>query len=669
MKKTTILLLFVLLVSACQKGPSNLRLPSILSDNMLLQQKTDATIWGKANPGQKISIAPSWGSEKTAKAGEDGKWSVKVATPEAGGPYKMIITAVDTTITINDILVGEVWVCSGQSNMEMPMQGWPPNDTIMHSTQTIASAALPNIRLFIVTKKVSADPLDDCSGKWEVCNPSTVRPFSATAFFFGKKLHEKLNVPVGLIETAWGGTPSESWTSADMLTNAGEFVKDIAEIKESQPLQAKYQTFLDEHKKLEVKPSGDEQWKNLSFGDEAAAASDFNDSSWPSMSLPQLFENVMGGFDGAVWFRRTVNIPESFKGKDLILSLGPIDDMDCSYFNGKMVGSTEVTGFYKVDRNYEIPASLVRTGANSIAVRVLDNQGGGGIWGQPGSMKISVKNGKQKPLDIGGEWKYQPAAELIGNIFYIFDIAKNEYQGINKPKALGPYSPSVLYNGMINPIVNYAIKGAIWYQGEANVGRADQYAKIFPLMIQNWRDAWKEKDFPFYYVQIAPYVYSGVDSTESVLLREAQAKSLSTPKTGMVVTLDIATVMNIHPPYKMEVGDRLAALALNNDYGIKTPCTGPVYKSMIKDGNVIKVQFDNTGSGLTSKGDFIPEFQIAGKDGEFVNAVAKIVNNEVWVSSPKITDPAMVRYCWRNGAVGTLLNSDGLPASEFVASE
>jgi sialate O-acetylesterase len=282
-------------------------------------------------------------------------------------------------------------------------------------------------------------------------------------------------------------------------------------------------------------------------------------------------------------------------------------------------------------------------------------------------MKITDKALKEAPIDISGEWKYQVSAELTDNKFYIFDISKNEYAGIKKPMAMGPNSPSTLFNGMINPIVNYCIKGAIWYQGESNVGRADQYAKIFPLMIQNWRDAWKEKDFPFYFVQIAPYVYSGVDSTESVLLREAQAKSLTTPKTGMVVTLDIATVMNIHPPYKMEVGERLAALALNNDYGIKTPCVGPVYKSMVVDGKVIKVQFENTGSGLVAKSDFIPEFEIAGKDGGFVKAVAKIVNNEVWVSSPNVNEPAMVRYCWRNGATGTLLNSDGLPASEFSA--
>lgn len=669
MKKATILLLFVMLFSACHNGPSKLRLPSILSDNMLLQQKTDALIWGKANPGQKITITPSWGTKAAAKTGKDGKWSVNIPTPEAGGPYTIVINTADTTITIGNILVGEVWVCSGQSNMEMPIQGWPPRDTIMHSVKTIANAALPNLRLFTVTRKVSSSPLDDCTGKWEVCNPDNVRPFSATALFFGKKLYEKLNVPIGLIETAWGGTPSEAWTSSDALTAGGEFIKEMNAMKEAEPLVAKYQEFLQSHRTVAVKPAGDDQWKALGLGDEGAAAPEFNDSSWPSMKLPAKFEDATGDLDGVVWFRKVVNIPASLAGKDLILSLGPIDDMDCAWFNGLLVGATETSGFYQTDRNYIVPGAAVKEGASTIAVRVLDNGGGGGIWGAPGSMKITAKAGKEAPIDISGEWKYQVSAELTGNKFFIFDMTKNEYAGIKKPMALGPYSPSTLFNGMINPIVNYRIKGAIWYQGEANVGRADQYAKIFPMMIENWRDSWKEKDFPFYFVQIAPYVYSGVDSTESVLLREAQAKSLATPNTGMVVTLDIATVMNIHPPYKMEVGDRLAALALNNDYGIKTPCAGPVYKSMVTDGKVIKVHFDNTGSALASKNDLIPEFEIAGKDGAFVSAVAKIVNNEVWVSSPKVQEPALVRYCWRNGAVGTLFNSDGLPASEFSAGK
>ncbi len=669
MKKAAFFILVILLITACERGPVNLRLPALIGSNMVLQQKSDIAIWGNANPGKKVYVMPSWGTRIGTRSGKDGKWSVSVTTPQAGGPYKIRIYAADTIVTFSNILMGEVWFCSGQSNMEMPVEGWPPADTIMNSANAIANARYPNIRLFHVARKISTDPLDDCTGMWEVCNPASVRSFSATAFFFGRKLYEKLDVPIGLIESTWGGTPSESWTSADALRNAGEFIPEIKDLKESKSARDEYQAFLEKHKTIGLKPSGEDQWKDLVFGDEAAASPDFNDSSWPVMDLPGLFERVIGDFDGTVWFRKTINLPADFSGKDLILSLGPIDDMDKTWFNGELVGSVEVSGKWKMDRNYEIPAKLVKKGPNIISVRVLDTGGGGGIWGVPGSMKITVKNGKQAPADISGSWKYQPSAELIDDKFYLFDISKNEFTGIKRPKSLGPDSPTVLYNAMVNPVINYRIKGAIWYQGEANVGRADQYAKIFPLMIQNWRDAWKTADFPFYFVQIAPYIYSGVDSTEAVLLREAQAKSLKTPHTGMVVTLDIATVMDIHPPYKTEAGERLANLALNNDYGIKTACLGPVYKSLLVEGNVIKVRFDNAGSGLVSKNPVIPEFEIAGKDGKYVKATARIVRDEVWASSPSVAKPVMVRYCWRNGAIGTLFNSDGLPASEFSAAD
>src|SRR5659263_93003 len=299
--------------------------------------------------------------------------------------------------------------------------------------------------------------------------------------------------------------------------------------------------------------------------------------------------------------------------------------MDRAYFNGKLIGSNEASGFWQVDRNYEIPASLAKSGANIISVRVLDTQGGGGIYGAPEKMKLSLKGDPKLFIPLKGDWKYQPVAELTGNKFYIFDIAKNEFLTRKRPVKLGPYTPTTLYNAMVFPVIPYQIKGAIWYQGEANVGRAGQYAKIFPAMIQNWREAWGIKDFPFYFVQIAPYVYSGIDSTESGFLREVQEKALDLAKTGMAVTLDIATVMNIHPPFKKEVGERLALLALNNDYGMKNPCVGPLYKSMSVSAGIVKLQFDNVGEGLIAKNDNLKEFQIAGKDRHYVKANAKIV--------------------------------------------
>ena len=230
------------------------------------------------------------------------------------------------------------------------------------------------------------------------------------------------------------------------------------------------------------------------------------------MVLPTQFETVIGEFDGAVWFRKVVEIPKNMAGKGLFISLGPIDDMDRTYFNGKLVGAIEVSGFWQTERNYIIPASLVKPGANVIAVRVLDTQGGGGIYGAPEKMKLSLKSDAKIFIPLKGEWKFQPVAELKGDKFYIYDISKNEFLAKKRPVNLGAGTPSALYNGMVSPVLPYQIKGAIWYQGEANVGRADQYAKIFPAMIQDWREAWGIKDFPFYFVQIAPYVYGGVDS-------------------------------------------------------------------------------------------------------------------------------------------------------------
>lgn len=665
MRRAAIIFLLALTFTGCHKSPSDIKLPSVIGDNMLLQQKTDANIFGKAHPGQEIQISSSWGEKGKAIAGMDGKWSAALPTPEAGGPYTLTITAFDTTITVKNILIGDVWVCSGQSNMEMPLAGWPPADTIEHSAAAIAGAGNSDIRLFMVTRRVSTEPLDDCTGKWMVCDPSTVQQFSAVGYFFGRKLNKELKIPIGLIESSWGGTPVEAWISSASLTGAGEFKKEISEMAGMSPKMDEYLKWLEGHKKVEITQTGEDQWKDLNFDDEKVPSSDYDDSQWPVMDLPSNFETHIGDFDGAIWFRKSIDISERMAGKDLILSLGPIDDMDRTYFNGELVGAEEVSGVWQVDRLYNIPAKLVKPGANIIAVRVIDTQGGGGLFGKPSQLNISLKTDKAVSLTLAGDWKYQPVAEFIGNKFYLFNLANNDFSGKERPKQIGPSSPSVLYNGMINPIVPYKIKGAIWYQGEANVGRADQYARIFPLMIKNWRKAWDEKEFPFYFVQIAPYIYSHPDSTESAFLREAQEKALELPNTGMVVTLDIATVNNIHPPFKIEVGERLASLALNNDYGIKTDISGPVYKSMSRDGKSIQIQFDNIADGLVAKGGRLTEFEIAGKNGKFVRADARISGNMIVVSAPSVADPVSVRYCWHNGSTASLFNSEGLPALQF----
>jgi sialate O-acetylesterase len=355
-------------------------------------------------------------------------------------------------------------------------------------------------------------------------------------------------------------------------------------------------------------------------------------------------------------------------GKDLILSLGPIDDMDCTWFNGQKVGAFDEPGFWQSDRIYTIPASLVKEGLNTIAIRVVDTQGGGGICGKESQLFVAEKDNKDIPaISISGEWKYMVAADFIDSKFYVFDITKNEFLTKKRPGAImNQYSPSGLYNAMINPVVPYSIKGAIWYQGEANVGRAAQYEKIFPLMINNWRKAWNIGNFPFYYIQIAPYIYGDdVNAASSAELRDAQGNALNVPNTGMVVTLDIGNVYNIHPCDKQSVGNRLAFWALAKDYGKDIVFSGPLYKSSFIDGNSVKIQFNYTQGGLKAANGGLKEFEIAGSDGKFVPATAEIIDNTVVVSSKEVENPVAARYCWRNGAEATLFNGAGLPASVF----
>ena len=655
------------LFSHGQNTPGNLRLSSLIADNMVLQQKTKVTIWGRTSPGQNVNVIASWKASGTAIADKAGKWEVSISTPEAGGPYTINVSDNTNTLVVKNVLIGEVWFCSGQSNMEMPLMGWPPRDTIEHSKTEIAAADNPQIRLFNVQRAMSFDPNENCEGKWEVCNPSSVKSFSAVAYFFGKKLNEKLHIPIGLIESAWGGTPIESWISAESLKNMDEFKATIADLKTASPRWIKYMTWLKNHPIVNIKPGSDiNNWKNLNLQDEQCASQYFDDKEWPSMKLPQYWEQTeIGEFDGVVWFRKNIDIPETMVGKGLKLSLGPIDDMDRTYFNGVLVGSREETGLWQVNRNYSIPAKIVKAGMNTIAVRVVDIVGGGGIWGKPDQMKLSILTDSTKSVQLAGDWKYLPVAELNEGKLYLFNVKQKEFLSRPKAKALGPYTPTILYNGMIFPATHYNIKGAIWYQGESNVDRADQYSKLMPMMIQNWRKAWGIENFPFYYVQIAPYEYSYKDSTNSAELREAQAMTMRVINTGMAVTMDIGKVYNIHPPYKMEVGDRLARWALAKNYGITVPFSGPVYKSMQIDGNTIKLQFDYADGGLVAKNGELKEFEIAGKDGKYFPAKAQIVNLEVVVSSPAVADPVSVRYCWRNGAEGTLLNGEGLPASVF----
>ncbi|HEX9973747.1 MAG TPA: sialate O-acetylesterase [bacterium] len=662
------LLLFCMLAfSNAQTRPQNsFAMPAIFSDNMVLQQKSNAPFWGKANPNLKISIKASWGASAQAIVQRDSLWQAKLKIPKAGGPYEIKLQIGDSTIVYKNVLIGEVWVCSGQSNMEMPLAGWPPRDLIDGSAETIQTAGKYNIRLFTVTRAYSDQPKFNCVGQWQESNPQTAANFSATAFYFGRKLQEELKVPIGLIHTSWGGTPVQAWTSGEFLAQVAEYKSIIKTIGESGPEILKLRDWLKRHPILDVSNKESlNKWKNLNFQDAECSSSEFDDSRWRVMNLPTTWEaSDVGNFDGVMWFRKQIEIPESWLNRELVVELGPIDDMDITYINGQKIGGYEIDGHWQTDRIYTVPKELVTEKMMTIAVRVVDTQGGGGIYGQKEKLKIHPLDSNEN-ISLSGTWQYLAVAEYLAGQFYVFGAEGEEY--FSRPKLPIDFSastPTALYNAMISPLIPYAIKGAIWYQGESNTGQPELYQTLFPLMIQNWRADWQRGDFPFYYVQIAPYNYG--DATPSQRLREAQFFALSTPKTGMVVTLDIGNPNNIHPANKKDVGERLARWTLAKDYAKKVVYSGPLYKAMKVMNDKIMLSFKYTSGGLVLKpGNGGHHFSIAGEDRVFKKAEVKVQGSKLVLAHPEIKKPVAVRYTWSNIDEGKLFNGAGLPASSF----
>lgn len=662
----TIIISFLNLFFTGEK--TNMIIPSIFSDNMVLQQKSDVPFWGKAEPGLPVSIKTSWGEEEETKVSNDGNFLLKVETPEAGGPFTVDLQIGDSLIHYKNVLTGEVWLCSGQSNMEMPLMGWPPNDIIYNSEYEIKNANYPQIRLATVAKAFSNERQFNCEAAWVECTPKNVELFSAAAYFFGKRLHKELNVPVGLIHSSWGGTPVEAWMSEEYLKEFAQYKELLGKLKGSTAEIKAYKEWLESHQSIDVRTKDAAvKFKDLDFYDTKCSLIDCNDYSWPEMTLPALWEYTpFGNFDGVMWFRNTVVLKENLVDKDLVLSLGPIDDIDRTYVNGVLVGGYEEDGNYQTERIYKIPYDIVSRGGGkivTIAVRVIDMRGGGGIFGAPEKMQLNAADGKGG-ISLAGNWRYMPVAEYKNDIFYLFDPDKNEFAG--RPHMsidLSAVTPTALYNAMINPLIPFAIKGAIWYQGESNADNPELYASLFPAMINNWRSNWGLEDFPFYYVQISPYNYGTV--TRSERLREAQLKTMTVKNTGMIVTMDIGDINNIHPANKKDVGERLANYALAKDYDKDVPFSGPVFKSMKIEQNKIELEFEfaefmhiKTDRGKNN-------FTIAGDDGKFFDAEIEIKDDKIYVYHPFISEPKAVRYAWSNTAAATLFNGYGLPASSF----
>jgi sialate O-acetylesterase len=642
MKTSKFCFLFILIISFLAFfANAEVKLPRIFSSNMVLQQGIEIPVWGLADKGEQITVVFDNNTVRT-KTDANGKWMVKLPAQEYGGPHILTVKG-KNTIVFDNILIGEVWVCSGQSNME-----WRVIQSV-NGEKEVAAANFPKIRLFTVPKAVAQFPKDDISsGEWVECSAETVPNFSAVGYFFGRDIFKELNVPIGLIHTSWGGTVAETWSSIQTISKDPDLKGKLTELQQMD--LTKYQ----EEKMAQIKKmlGGEIPEKDMGMenGQPVWSAIDFNDNNWRTIKTPMYWEQQ--GFmdiDGIGWYRKEIQLTEQETNANATLHLGKIDDSDITFMNGIEIGKTE--GLYDKDRVYTIPKEILRPGKNMIVVRVDDTGGNGGIWGDPDNQFLAI--GSEK-MEISGDWKFKISKATVGAV----NIGPNSY-------------PTLLFNGMINPILPYAIKGAIWYQGESNADRAKQYQRIFPEMINDWRTQWNQGDFPFLFVSLAnfnPPVETPGESNWAEL-REAQTKTLSLPNTGMALAIDIGEANDIHPKNKQDVGKRLALNALKIAYNKDIVYSGPMYQSVeFKDGKAF-VTFTETGSGLKAKDKYgyLKGFTIAGADKKFEWAKAEIIDNKtVVVYSENINDPKSVRYGWANNPDDVnLYNAEGLPANPF----
>ncbi len=628
-----ILSLSLLVLCVAKPASAGIHLPKIFSDNMVLQRESLIPVWGTGGANEKVTVS-FHNQTKSTTAGPDGKWSVRLDPEKAGGPFRLIVKG-ENAIEIENVLVGEVWLCSGQSNME-----WTVGQSI-DAKKELAAADNQFIRQIKVSKAISTLPEDDIKeGGWQVSSPVNTKDFSGVAYFFARNLYRELKVPVGLINSSWGGTNIETWISREGFESSDEFREMIGKMPKVDLASIAKSRLSEKAKQLEVLQGA----KFGSINSMAFSELSFDDSKLPELKLPGQWESqILGEFDGVVWLRKKVNLSSGQAGKAASLELAKVDDGDETFVNGVLVGATNQ---WDAKRKYVVPKGILQEGVNVIVVKVTDTGGGGGIYGDIADLKLVLEDSS---ISLAGAWKFQ--VESIRN-----GISENEL-------------PSLAYNSMVSPLIPYAFRGAIWYQGESNAGRAYQYRTAFPLLINDWRKKWNN-NFPFYFVQLATFATDGDSNRGSswAELREAQTQTLQLPNTGMVVATDIGNPKDIHPTNKQEVGRRMAALALNRTYKIRMIDSGPSFKSMKIEGGQAIVSFANIGGGLmtTGQNSEVSGFEIAGADQKFFAATAIAKGTTLIISCDKVTLPAAVRFGWKGDAsANNLFNQEGFPAVPF----
>lgn len=637
--------LTLLSTAAALAAPGNLALSGLFSDHMVLQRNHPIVVWGTtaANDSVTVKIGED---QATAKADANGEWTAKLPERKAGGePLTLTVSDADETTSIQDILIGDVWVCSGQSNMEFQLR------RTSNAEEAIKSSTNNNIRIYDIERQRALKPQKELkqAGIWQVAAPDTVPLFSGVGYFFGKKLQEELDIPIGLINSSWGGTKVQWWTPMEGIDKIPFYDAEAASVREGKSnaaLAKEYQKALAGwlEKTDTVDPGVRSNW----------AAPSFDVSGWKSVDLPEnKNQGTLGKANGTAWYRRSFDLTAEQAGTSFQAELACLDDVAVVYINGKKIGHSQTP---LTPLKVTIPAGMLKDGSNIIAVQIIDFGKGGGICGKPGNLKLSSTTRPQDSIVLAGEWKYKLGVPL-----------KELPAAPTPPPSI---RPTVLYNAMIAPLLKFPITGAIWYQGEgnANEAMAPYYAETFSTMIDLWRKNWSVGEFPFLFVELASFREIELEPGESnwAVLREQQQKTLKlTPNTALASAIDVGEEHDIHPKNKLDVGNRLAQAALALEYGKDVVPMGPIYKSSeIKDGKVI-ISFEYAKSLKTKNGEPLKGFSIAGADGKFIWADASIDGNTVVVSSDKIPTPVAVRYGWATYSTGNLYNGADLPASPF----
>jgi len=631
----------LLLVIASGTGIGQIRLPKLISDGVILQRDEKVHMWGWASPNEEITLLFK-SQTYTTKADENGDWMLILPSQNAGGPYEITLKG-QNEIRIKNVLFGDVWVCSGQSNMELPLERLKEKygEVIKNATNT-------NIRQFLVpdTYNFKNPQTDFNSGSWVAANPESILEFSGVGYFFAHKLYEKYHVPIGFINTALGGSPIEAWLSNEALKafpesyNEAQKYKDASFIKEIEAGDKKRSDAW-----YTLANTSDEGLLEANQWKEASA----DDQDWKTMDIPGYWsdQTSLGHMNGVVWFRKEVEVPSTMVGKPAKLFMGRIVDQDFVYVNGTLAGTT---GYQYPPRRYDLAPTLLKEGKNTIAIRVINNSGKGGfVLDKPYFLAVG-----KDTIDLKGPWKYQLGATMA-------------------PLA-GPtfirWKPEGLYNAMIAPLINFKIKGVLWYQGESNTGEPEAYAQTLPALIYDWRNKWHKKELPFLFVQLPNFMEAYPEPRESnwAQLRQSQLETLSVPYTGMAVTIDVGEWNDIHPLNKEAVGSRLALLARKIAYHeTEINAFSPSPKKAKFKVDKVLISFKHTGKGLiASDGKDLKCFAISNDGEKFVWAKAQLKGDTIEVWNDHIKNPSVVRYAWANNPENAnLATQEGLPATPF----